>query len=82
MRDGWLRRRLIWYFKRDVVNKWRAKRDGKCARCGKCCGSCIAHDLKNQRCRIYKLRPDICKAFPLTPEDILKLDNCGYEFKK
>ena len=82
MRDGWIRRRVIWYLKRDQVTEWRAKRSGECARCGKCCKGCLALDAKGKRCKIYGRRPAICKAFPLTPDDIKRVHTCGYRFQK
>jgi len=82
MLDGWIRRRIVWYLKNKQVLAWQAKRYGECARCGKCCELCLAHDAKNKRCRIYGIRPSICKAFPLTPEDINKISTCGFYFKK
>jgi len=82
MLSGWVRRRLVWYLKRDLVVKWKAKKIGKCAGCGKCCGICVAFDAKSKRCKIYKRRPAICKEFPLTPEDIKGMHNCGYRFRE
>jgi hypothetical protein len=82
MLDGWIRRRIVWYLKNKQVLAWQAKRYGECARCGKCCELCLAHDAKNKRCRIYGIRPSICKAFPLTPEDLNKISTCGFYFKK
>ncbi|OPY54319.1 MAG: Flagellin N-methylase [Methanosaeta sp. PtaU1.Bin112] len=82
MLDGWIRRRIIWYLNNKQVLEWRAKRHGQCARCGKCCGSCLAYDSKKKRCRIYRIRPSICKAFPLTPEDLDTIQTCGFYFDK
>jgi len=82
MLDGWIRRRIVWYARRKQVMIWRAKRSGDCARCGRCCQGCPAHDARGKRCKIYRLRPSICKAFPLTPEDIKKVHTCGYHFQK
>jgi Fe-S-cluster containining protein len=82
MLDGWIRRRFVWYLKNKQVLEWRNKRNGECARCGKCCEYCLAHDAMNKRCRIYRIRPSICKAFPLTPEDLNTIHTCGFYFKK
>lgn len=82
MWDGWIRRRIIWYFKKKEVIAWRAKRRGECARCGRCCSLCLAHDSKNKRCRIYRIRPSVCKAFPLTPEDVANIHTCGFYFER
>ena len=81
MWDGWIRRRVVWYLQKKKVTKWQARRTGQCLRCGKCCGQCPALDTKSMRCRIYSIRPAICKAFPLTPDDIKNL-KCGFRFKK
>lgn len=82
MLDGWIRRRIVWYLQRKEVMKWLAKREGECARCGKCCNPCPALDKKNKRCRIYGIRPAICKEFPLTPDDIKNIKKCGFNFKR
>jgi hypothetical protein len=82
MFDGWIRRRIVWYLQRKQVVKWHAKREGKCARCGICCTPCLAFDKKNKRCRIYSIRPAICKEFPLTPDDIINVKECGFYFRR
>jgi len=82
MLDGWIRRRIIWYLNKEKAIEWQAKRSGGCVGCGKCCGHCPALDTKSKRCRIYPIRPAICKAFPLTPEDLKNLRTCGFHFKK
>jgi hypothetical protein len=81
MWDGWIRRRVVWYLQKKKVTKWQAKRSGECLRCGKCCGQCPALDTEKKVCRIYGIRPAICKAFPLTPDDLKNL-KCGFRFKK
>ncbi len=68
--------------KKKEVMAWRAKRRGECARCGRCCSLCLAHDSKNKRCRIYRIRPSVCKAFPLTPEDVANIHTCGFYFER
>jgi Fe-S-cluster containining protein len=82
MKEGWLRRRYMWYFRRKEVLKATKKRTGACIRCGKCCSYCIFHDPKGKACRIYRWRPDICRNFPLTPEDVRDAPTCGYGFNK
>jgi hypothetical protein len=82
MLDGWIRRRIVWYLKKKQVLAWQVRRGGGCVQCGKCCGLCPAHDAKNKRCRIYGIRPSICKAFPLTPEDLNNIHTCGFHFKR
>jgi len=82
MRDGWIRRRVVWYLMKKQVLEWQAKRSGECVRCGRCCGHCPAHDSENKRCRIYSIRPEICKAFPLTPDDLKNIRTCGFYFEK
>jgi hypothetical protein len=81
MRQGWLRRRILWYFKRPQVVQAHQKRYGECLRCGHCCGHCIFYNRGKSTCRIYKFRPEICKAFPLTPHDTKDAPACGYTFK-
>ncbi|HOU70380.1 MAG TPA: YkgJ family cysteine cluster protein [Methanothrix sp.] len=81
MWDGWIRRRVVWYLQKKKVTKWQAERSGECLRCGKCCGQCPALDTEKKVCRIYSIRPAICKAFPLTPDDLKNL-KCGFRFKK
>ena len=82
MRDGWLRRRYMWYFRRKEVLDARERRSGECARCGKCCSLCIFHNPAAKACRIYKYRPEICRVFPLTHEDVENVPSCGFHFKK
>jgi hypothetical protein len=81
MREGWLRRRYLWYLRRKEVMEARKKRDGQCVRCGSCCGHCIFHDPKNKRCRIYGLRPSICRMFPLNKQDVEDAKTCGFSFR-
>ncbi len=81
MWDGWLRRRVLWYLRRNYVKGMADKRTGSCVRCGRCCSGCPAHDSKNMRCRIYAQRPSICRVFPLTPEDNERIPTCGYRFR-
>jgi hypothetical protein len=81
MKEGWFRRRYLWYFKRRKVREYQAKREGSCKRCGQCCGWCPLYDRKNKSCRIYGFRPAICREFPLSPEDLKTLPDCGYSFR-
>jgi len=37
--------------------------------------------VKGKACRIYGLRPDICRMFPLTPEDVRDAPTCGFSFR-
>ncbi|MBU0761749.1 MAG: YkgJ family cysteine cluster protein [Candidatus Altiarchaeota archaeon] len=82
MLDGWVRRRVLWYLRRGYVKKMSEKKIGKCTRCGTCCMGCPAYDKQGEKCRIYRLRPNICKAFPLTPDDNIKIKSCGFSFKE
>jgi hypothetical protein len=81
MKEGWLHRRYLWYLRRQKVLEARSRRSGACARCGRCCQHCPFHNAKRGECRIYRLRPDICRMFPLVPEDIRHIKTCGYSFK-
>jgi len=80
MLKGWLRRRIYWYFRRDVVEKYRKLRRGSCKNCGRCCRLCPFLDTKTNKCRIYKWRPAICREYPLTPEDVKAIPECGFYF--
>lgn len=82
MKDGWLRRRIVWYLKRREVFEAHKGREGSCARCGACCSGCPFHDDKARACKVYRMRPDICRMFPLTPHDIRNVKTCGFRFKK
>jgi hypothetical protein len=82
MLSGWVRRRFIWYLKRDLVMIWKVKRKGECRNCGRCCTSCFMHDAKGKCCKIYGYRPAICRAFPLTPEDLKGIRSCGFMFEE
>jgi hypothetical protein len=81
MMEGWLRRRFLWYFRKDVITRAQGKKDGECARCGACCIGCVFYKRQNSHCRIYARRPATCKVFPLTHEDIKNVPTCGYYFK-
>jgi hypothetical protein len=81
MREGWFRRRWVWYFRRKEVLDAHKRREGGCARCGRCCRHCPFHDEKRGACRIYRMRPDVCRMFPLTPEDVKDIPTCGFRFK-
>ena len=82
MIDGWLRRRLMWYFRRRDVLDAHKRRDGSCRRCGACCIGCPGYNHNERSCRIYGMRPEICRRFPLTPEDIRHVSGCGFHFKE
>ena len=81
MKEGWLRRRYMWYFRRRMVKKFEESREGSCVRCGACCSGCLFYNEKGRFCRVYRHRPDICRAFPLTPEDIENVPTCGHSFR-
>ncbi|MFH1054827.1 MAG: YkgJ family cysteine cluster protein [Candidatus Altiarchaeota archaeon] len=82
MIDGWLRRRIVWYLRRHKVRETHSRREGRCVRCGACCNACPFYASKKGYCRVYKHRPNICRAFPLTPEDVRDARTCGFTFRK
>jgi hypothetical protein len=61
-------------------------RVGKCLNCGACCKLMIrcpflAYDKKTSkaRCRIYALRPPVCRKYPRVQAEQVFLP-CGYRF--
>ena len=87
--QGWSKLSRFWLVKarRGYVVANRAKRSGECRRCGTCCRvfvKCIF--LAGNSCRIYGLRFDQCRAFPIDTNDIdLVRDmgsKCGFEFEE
>jgi Fe-S-cluster containining protein len=65
-----------------------ARRQGECRRCGACCKiafRCVflkTDEEGKPSCRIYGLRFEQCRLFPLHPEDLIGLeDQCGYSFE-
>ncbi len=57
-------------------------RHGECNRCGKCCLGCPDYIEKYSQCKIYETRPDFCKEFPWSPEQIQNIPECSYTFEE
>ena len=64
---------------------------GECAGWGASCRLmfvCPHLDTLNNRCTVYEHRPDACRQFPVTPDDIRdrnlvnKNKPCGFKFQK
>ncbi|MBI2026737.1 MAG: YkgJ family cysteine cluster protein [Deltaproteobacteria bacterium] len=85
-------RRVYWSrFKDDKTDFFISQRKGDCTRCGNCCQIgyvCPAYDTKSRLCTINKIKPLVCKLFPLTPLDIADRDSvsfnpqCGFYWQK
>lgn len=82
----YFRREFIYFFYKDYYKNKLKKRNGKCKKCGKCCGDCFYLNEKTNLCKIYKKRPAfLChKDFPLDNVDLWLWDikDCGYSFIK
>jgi hypothetical protein len=64
---------------------------GGCEHCSTSCKllfQCPHWDDTSSRCSVYEDRPNICRTFPITPQDIADRDlvspnsSCGFKFKK
>lgn len=55
-------------------------RSGECNRCGKCCGTCHNLDEETNLCKIQETKPDLCAAWPWSPEQIEQIPECSYSF--
>ena len=83
-----IRRRYLYYFKRDYVNKMIEKRHGSCEGCGGIC--CIRTRrcpfLNEAKCKLYNTNmPFFCKVFPIDKKDIALAgvkDCCQFYWEK
>jgi Fe-S-cluster containining protein len=70
----------------SYIKKKTEKREGKCRKCGKCCGNCRFLDKKTRLCKVYGNRPRILcyREFPLSKTDqkVWEVENCGYRFRE
>lgn len=64
---------------------------GSCQHCSTSCNllfQCPHWDDTSSRCSVYEDRPNICRTFPITPQDIRDRNlvspetQCGFTFKK
>jgi len=77
-------RKFMQLIDHDYLKKKLAKRNGKCRKCGQCCGNCRFLDKKTRLCKRYTKRPWTCyKEFPLDKLDkkTWGVKNCGYKFR-
>ncbi len=80
-----LRRRFIYYFKREYFNRQLAKRAGECSGLGHCCKLTRSWCpyLKGSVCVKYGSQPFFCKIFPIDEKDKELSDAvnvCTYHF--
>lgn len=70
----------------------RIIKQGNCLNCGLCCKQndpflglpqpCMFYQEHGDgHCKIYHVRPDVCRRYPIAPRDIACLPNCGYNFR-
>ena len=70
------------------IKKSVALRKGECNQCGECCKfafECpMLFKMKGKyACRIYRVRPTVCRLFPLTHHDVLTVESkCDYYWHK
>lgn len=67
---------IEWFILRRIVPEEeinRLKEDGTCP---------FLKDLPDgtTECTNYDNRPDFCRIYPATPEDIRNIDRCGFKF--
>ena len=90
---GWgkLRRQYLIFFRPGYIRKSLERRRGQCGRSGACCRlmyTCAFFQVKDQAggCGIYKLRPRVCRNFPIDERDLADRDllmpdhPCGFSF--
>lgn len=81
-----LRRRFIYYFKREYYNRKLAKRKGRCLGEAHCCLLAVpwCPFLRETKCRLYARQPFFCRIFPIDEKD-QELNGikgvCGYYFE-
>jgi Fe-S-cluster containining protein len=85
---GRLRRIKLFIFNYNSIKKSLSLRKGECNQCGECCKFLFVCPMLYKRnskyaCRIYKIRPPICRLFPLTYHDISGLKSkCDFYWNK
>ncbi len=83
---GSLRRRFIFYFRKNYLNRQLSVRKGNCTAKGHCCGLTMpwCEYICSGKCSLYARQPLFCRIFPIDEEDKelsgVK-DVCGYYFK-
>lgn len=83
---------LSMLFAKNILRKKGKVRIGKCnpdmcetldgIKGGACCNlgyKCFAI-CNNNDCGIYAIRPLNCRVFPISEDDLLLVENCGYSF--
>lgn len=56
-------------------------RHGECNGCGKCCLGCSHYTEEYPHCKIYEARPELCREWPWSPEQIKDIPECTYSFE-
>ncbi|GHV88809.1 hypothetical protein AGMMS50267_11690 [Spirochaetia bacterium] len=90
---GVIRRFLIYFFRKNYINKNILKRQGKCIRCGACCKLAFKEcpylkmgtEGKYTCIRHESFRMPNCIIFPIDQKDIsdrnkVSNESCGYYF--
>ncbi|MBI5778714.1 MAG: hypothetical protein HZA49_04600 [Planctomycetes bacterium] len=88
---GKIRRMFLVYLRPNKTRVALSVREGECRRCGACCAimfkcPALKGDNGTLHCKIYDLRSNVCKTFPINPKDIKDRDlimphkKCGFHF--
>lgn len=81
-----LRRRSIYYFRKEYFNRQMSRRRNKCSVAGHCCKKTIpwCRHLIDGKCGAYEHQPLFCRIFPIDEKDIELSDVkgvCEYYFE-
>jgi len=84
--QGKLRRLVLTNVNKREAESRMAHRQGECDRCGECCKILFqcpfltSNEEGEHRCRIYGVRFNSCRFYPMQPEDLKEVDHCSYTF--
>ncbi len=82
-----VRRFMVVHFRIKYVRESIDVREGACDQCGQCCKIIVQCPFLSEAdghtsCRIYKLRPLQCRAFPLHDNDLRDIEyKCSFRFR-
>jgi len=75
MAKGKLRRQWLTHFRKDYVERNKARRRGSCSRCGICCNfvfTCpwVDYSTKPSSCTCHETKWLVCQTFPIDERDL------------
>lgn len=82
-----VKRRFLYYFKRENAKETLKNRKGECLGCGKCCQAFVPCPMLfrvggRNLCKIHQHKPYVCHLYPVSEEDFFPhlKHVCGYWF--